>query len=302
MTTPVRPVRTAVFPVAGWGTRFLPATKAVPKELLTVGDKPVIQYAVEEAKAAGIERFVFITSPAKDAIKKHFSAAPDLEALLERAKKNDLLEKVRGATLPPGQCFYPYQLEQKGLGHAILQAREFVGDEPFAVMLPDMLMMDEEESCLQSMVAQYTKTGGNIIALSECDPDETSKYGIVDIDAHGRIRNMVEKPKPANAPSNKYINGRYILQPDIFEILSVQTSGAGSEIQLTDAMLTLLGDQPFYGYDYKGRLFDCGSQDGWDAANLYSILQRNPNLPANMLHERTVSEIKKNITERAPTL
>ena len=270
-------LRTAVFPVAGLGTRFLPATKAVPKEMLTVVDRPVIQYAVDEARAAGIERFVMVTGRGKAAIEDHFDLAFELETTLRERNKKAALEELVAERPGAGSVSFTRQQEPLGLGHAVWCAREIVGDEPFAVLLPDMVC---DPGCLAQMVEVYERTGGNVIAVEECDPAETDKYGIVGIgegagsDAF-RITSMVEKPKPAEAPSNLYINGRYILQPKIFELLGTQARGAGNEIQLTDAMLRLSQEQPFYGSRYGGRTFDCGTKLGFLAANVALALKRD---------------------------
>jgi UTP--glucose-1-phosphate uridylyltransferase len=270
-------LRTAVFPVAGLGTRFLPATKAVPKEMLTVVDKPVIQYAVEEARAAGIEHFVMVTGRNKIAIEDHFDLAYELETTLRERNKKAALEELVRDRPAAGAVSFTRQQEPLGLGHAVWCAREIVGDEPFAVLLPDMVC---DPGCLTQMVEVYNRTGGNVIAVEECDPAETDKYGIVGVgEAAGgdafRITGMVEKPKPAEAPSNLYINGRYILQPRIFDLLGTQTRGAGNEIQLTDAMLRLAESEPFYGCRYAGRTFDCGTKLGFLAANVALALKRD---------------------------
>jgi len=268
-------LRTAVFPVAGLGTRFLPATKAVPKEMLTVVDKPVIQYAVEEARAAGIEHFIMVTGRGKAAIEDHFDLAYELEATLRERNKKAALEELERERPKAGAVSFTRQQEPLGLGHAVWCARELVGDEPFAVLLPDMVC---EPGCLGQMVEVYNRTGGNLIAVEECDPGETDKYGIVGVgETVGdgfRITSMVEKPKPADAPSNLYINGRYILQPGIFDLLGNQTRGAGNEIQLTDAMLRLAETEAFYGCRYTGRTFDCGTKLGFLAANVALALKR----------------------------
>ena len=269
-------LRTAVFPVAGLGTRFLPATKAIPKEMLTVVDKPVIQYAVEEARAAGIEHFVMVTGRGKAAIEDHFDFAYELETTLRERNKQALLDDLVRNRPAAGTMSFTRQQEPLGLGHAVWCAREIVGDEPFAVLLPDMVC---EPGCLAQMVEVYNRTGGNVIAVEECDPSETDKYGIVGVgeavDGGFRITGMVEKPKPAEAPSNLYINGRYILQPRIFDLLGSQTRGAGNEIQLTDAMLRLAETEPFYGCRYAGRTFDCGTKLGFLAANVALALERD---------------------------
>jgi len=266
-----KPVRTAVFPVAGLGTRFLPATKAVPKEMLTVLDKPVIQYAVDEARAAGIEHFVFVTGRNKAVIEDHFDLAYELQDTLEKRKKTEAIETLAKYQPGAGQASFTRQQAPLGLGHAVWCAREIVGDEPFALLLPDMVMK-HDPGCLSGMMALYEKTGGNVIATEEVAWEETHKYGVVEkgsSDDNGfEITNMVEKPAPGTAPSNLFINGRYILQPEIFDLLEDQKPGTGNEIQLTDAMLRLLDKQKFYGHVYDGQTFDCGSKSGFILANL----------------------------------
>src|SRR5690606_27627699 len=242
----MKKIRKAVFPVAGLGTRFLPATKALPKEMLTVLDRPVIQYVVDEARAAGIEHFIFVTGRNKAAIEDHFDNQVELYNTLSERGKNEALELLMRLQPKPGDMSYTRQQEPLGLGHAVWCARELVGNEPFALLLPDMIMAPEQ-NCLRQMTELYAEMGGNIVAVEECDPAETNRYGIV---ARGRaagrgfeITEMVEKPEPSEAPSNLFINGRYILQPEIFDLLSRQERGAGGEIQLTDAMLQLVGRQ-----------------------------------------------------------
>ncbi|HVV92405.1 MAG TPA: UTP--glucose-1-phosphate uridylyltransferase [Hyphomicrobiales bacterium] len=264
-------IRKAVFPVAGLGTRFLPATKAVPKEMLTVVDRPVIQHVVDEARAAGIEHFIFVTGRGKGAIEDHFDRAFELEATLARRRKNAELALLADALPPPGAASFVRQQEPLGLGHAVWCARELVGDEPFALVLPDMLHHGTP-GCLAAMMALYEEAeGGNVVAVAEVPPGEVQQYGIVAPgEARGtgfRITGMVEKPKPAEAPSNFMISGRYILQPEIFALLAAQTAGAGGEIQVTDAMLTLLGQQPFWAYPFPGKIYDCGSKLGFLTAN-----------------------------------
>lgn len=274
----MKKVRKAVFPVAGLGTRFLPATKAIPKEMLTVVDKPVIQYVVDEAREAGIEHFIFVTGRNKAVIEDHFDVQFELYDTLAQRGKGDQLARLQRLQPSPGQTSFTRQQVPLGLGHAVWCARELVGDEPFALLLPDMIMQSEK-SCMKEMVELYEATGDNIIAVQECDPAETHKYGIVGRGeaAHTgfRITEMVEKPKPGTAPSNLFINGRYILQPDIFDILESQEKGAGNEIQLTDAMLKLRKAQSFYGYHYQGRTFDCGSPEGFIEANVAFALWRS---------------------------
>jgi UTP--glucose-1-phosphate uridylyltransferase len=280
----MKKVRKAVFPVAGLGTRFLPATKAIPKEMLTVVDRPVIQYVVDEAREAGIEHFIFVTGRNKAVIEDHFDIQFELYDTLEQRGKSEILGRLQQLQPSPGQTSFTRQLVPLGLGHAVWCARELVGDEPFALLLPDMIMQSRK-SCLASMVELYENTGSNIVAVQECDPAEAHKYGIVGRGeaAHTgfRITGMVEKPAPGTAPSNLYINGRYILQPEIFGILEGQERGAGNEIQLTDAMLRLARDQPFYGYRYEGRTYDCGSPEGFVEANVAFALWRS-DLSASM--------------------
>ena len=272
------PIRKAVFPVAGLGTRFLPATKAMPKEMLTVVDRPLIQYVVEEARAAGIEHFILVTGRNKAVIEDHFDIQVELERTLsERGREEALAELARD--LPaPGQMSFTRQQVPLGLGHAVWCARELVGNEPFAVLLPDMLMQGEP-GCLTQMVAAYNETGGNVIGVGECDPAQTNQYGIVGVGDSTpggafRITAMVEKPEPAVAPSNRYIIGRYILQPGVFTHLARQHRGAGNEIQLTDAMIALSATEPFYGCRFSGRTFDCGSKLGFLTANVAFALAR----------------------------
>jgi UTP--glucose-1-phosphate uridylyltransferase len=271
-------VRKAVFPVAGLGTRFLPATKAVPKEMLTVVDRPVIQYVVDEAREAGIEHFIFVTGRNKAVIEDHFDIQFELNHTLAQRGKDDQLAKLQRLQPRAGQTSFTRQQEPLGLGHAVWCARDLVGDEPFALLLPDMIMQSEK-SCMADMVELFRETGSNIIAVQECDPAETHKYGIVgrgeSVHNGFRITEMVEKPKPGTAPSNLYINGRYILKPEIFDVLSRQERGAGNEIQLTDAMLKLEKEQPFFGYHYRGRTFDCGSPEGFVEANVAFALWRS---------------------------
>jgi len=270
-------VRKAVFPVAGLGTRFLPATKAVPKEMLNVVDKPVIQYVVDEAMEAGIEHFVFVTGRGKHVIEDYFDIQFELEQTLRARNKNAELTLLSNILPKAGATSFTRQQEPLGLGHAVWCAREIVGHEPFALLLPDMIMRSEK-SCMKGMVELYAQSGGNIIAVEECAPDQTHKYGIVGVgEAIGegfKITEMVEKPAKGTAPSNFFINGRYILQPEIFAILETQERGAGNEIQLTDGMLRLSADQPFHAHPYEGRTFDCGSKQGFIEANVAFALAR----------------------------
>lgn len=270
-------IRKAVFPVAGLGTRFLPATKAVPKEMLTVVDRPVIQYVVDEAAAAGIEHFVFVTGRGKGVIEDYFDIQFELEHMLRGRNKNVELTILNEILPTAGTASFTRQQSPLGLGHAVWCARDIVGNEPFAVLLPDMIMQSDK-ACLKGMVDLYDHAGGNVIAVQECEADQAHKYGIVGVgDTIGegfKITQMVEKPAKGTAPSNFYINGRYILQPEIFDILATQESGAGNEIQLTDAMLTLAKSQDFAGYHYRGETFDCGAKDGFILANLAFALSR----------------------------
>lgn len=274
----MKKIRKAVFPVAGLGTRFLPATKAVPKEMLTVVDRPVIQYVVDEAREAGIEHLIFVTGRNKTVIEDHFDIQFELYDTLAKRGKKEVLARLEDMQPAPGQMSYTRQQVPLGLGHAVWCARELVGDEPFALLLPDMIMQSDP-GCLAQMTGLFEKTGGNVIAVEECDPSQTHKYGIVarGTDAHDgfTITGMVEKPKPQDAPSNLYISGRYILQPEIFAILENQERGAGNEIQLTDAMLTLQQRQEFFGYHFHGRTFDCGAPEGFVEANLAYALDRD---------------------------
>jgi len=277
-----RKIRKAVFPVAGLGTRFLPATKTIPKEMLTVVDKPVIQYVVDEAREAGIEHLIFVTGRNKAVIEDYFDAQVELYTTLAERGKQEELDHLQDLQPLPGTTSFTRQQQPLGLGHAVWCARELVGDEPFALLLPDMLMQPDPingKSCLTEMVELYEQTGGNIIAVQECNAQESHKYGIVGKGrkiAHGfEITQMVEKPPQGTAPSNLYINGRYILQPEIFEILSVQPRGTGDEIQLTDAMLKLKDRVEFYGFHFTGNTFDCGAKTGFIQANVAFALDRD---------------------------
>lgn len=284
-------LRTAVFTVAGLGTRFLPATKAMPKEMLTVVDRPLIQYAVDEAREAGIERFVFITGRNKGVIEDHFDRQFELEETLEARGRTEALAELRKDLPSAGQMSFTRQQEPLGLGHAVWCARELVGDEPFALLLPDMIFR-ATPGVLRQMLDAYEERAGNVIAVEECDPADVSSYGIVDRgegpDNAFRINAMVEKPKPEDAPSNLIISGRYILQPDIFSLLADQPKGAGGEIQLTDAMQTLIRMQDFTGVKYQGRAFDCGSKIGFLTANLVFALDRPDIRPGFMKEIRAL--------------
>jgi UTP--glucose-1-phosphate uridylyltransferase len=265
-------VRKAVFPVAGLGTRILPATKAIPKEMLTVVDKPLIHYAMEEAKAAGIEQFYFVTGRAKSAIEDHFDLAFELEATLRERGRTALLDELRAWLPAAGQVAYTRQQQPLGLGHAVWCARYLIGDEPFAVLLVDDLMVGEPP-CLRQMIEAHAEIGGNIVAVIEVPREQTRRYGVLDVVAdHGTLvqaKGVVEKPEPAVAPSTLTIIGRYIIQPEIFGHLGALKPGAGNEIQLTDGLDRLIADgQPFHGLRAAARRFDCGDKLGYLEANI----------------------------------
>ena len=255
-------IRAAVFPVAGRGTRFLPATKASPKEMLPIVDKPLIQYAVEEALDAGATKLVFVTGSSKRAIEDHFDTDPELERALIEAGKQELLESIQGIVPKGVTCIYIRQGEPLGLGHAVLCALPAVGNEPFFVHLADDLIAGEPP-CLTQMAAEYDRHGGSVIAVEEVPHEDTSSYGVVAVDESNRITEIVEKPAPENAPSNSAVVGRYLLAPQIFAKLETTGRGAGGEIQLTDAIADLLGESPVYAYSFKGERFDCGSKLGY---------------------------------------
>ncbi|MEL7238001.1 MAG: UTP--glucose-1-phosphate uridylyltransferase [Planctomycetota bacterium] len=267
-------VRKAVFPVAGLGTRFLPATKAMPKEMLTVVDRPLIQHVVDEAAAAGIEHFVFVTGRNKAVIEDHFDVQYELSDTLEKRGKDAAAALVDGLTPAAGATSFTRQQRPLGLGHAVWCAREIVGDEPFALILPDVIVNRAGRACLADMISAQNAVGGNYVAVEAVADDLVDRYGIVDVDqtadAHGRrvIRGMVEKPDVGKAPSNLSILGRYVLQPEIFSLLETQGAGAGGEIQVTDAMHRLMESQPFHAVEIAGRSFDCGSKLGFLEANL----------------------------------
>jgi UTP--glucose-1-phosphate uridylyltransferase len=271
----MKPVRKAVFPVAGLGTRFLPATKAMPKEMLTVVDKPLIQYAVEEALEAGVEQMIFVTGRGKGALDDHFDIGYELEATMRGRGKS--LEPLESTRFTPGSITSVRQQEPLGLGHAVWCARHIVGDEPFAVLLPDDLMYGKP-GCLRQMVDAYHKVGGNIICVEEVARERTSSYGIITPgNSEGRlteVKGLVEKPKPEEAPSNLGVIGRYILQPEVMQVLDRHEKGAGGEIQLTDAMAQLIGTQPFHGVTVDAVRYDCGDKVGFVTANLALALDR----------------------------
>jgi UTP--glucose-1-phosphate uridylyltransferase len=270
-----KPIRKAVFPVAGLGTRFLPATKAIPKEMLPVVDRPLIQYAVDEAREAGIEQMIFVTGRGKSAIEDHFDIAYELErTMTDRGKDISVLESTR---LGPGNCAYVRQQEPLGLGHAIWCARDIVGDEPFAIFLPDEFMHGSP-GCMAQMVAEYQKVGGNLLSVLEVPREQVSSYGVIDPGAASgkltEVKGLVEKPAVEAAPSSLIISGRYILQPEVMRVLKRQEKGAGGEIQLTDAMARMIGSQPFHAVTFDGARYDCGSKTGYIEANLAVALGR----------------------------
>ncbi len=273
-----KPIKKAVFPVAGLGTRFLPATKAIPKELLPIVDRPLIQYAVDEAREAGIEQMIFVTGRGKSAIVEHFDIAYELETTMgERGKDLSVLDPTRAT---PGDIITVRQQVPMGLGHAIWCARAIVGDEPFAIFLPDELMVGKAggTGCMKQMVEAYDEVGGNLISVLEVPEEEVSSYGVIDPGAaHGsltEVKGLVEKPPQDQAPSNKIISGRYILQPEVMRTLENQGKGAGGEIQLTDAMARMIGTQPFHAVTFDGNRYDCGSKLGFVEATLALALQR----------------------------
>ena len=274
-------VRKAVFPVAGLGTRLLPATKTIPKEMITVVDRPLIQYAVDEAREAGIEQLIFVTGRGKSALVDYFDHAFELEATM--GAKNKSLEVLEPSNARFGEVVSVRQQQPLGLGHAVWCARDIVGDEPFAVLLPDELMYGEP-GCLKQMVAAYEQVGGNVVAALEVPESETHKYGVIDPGATDgpltEIRGMVEKPAAGTAPSNLMLPGRYILQPSVMRELDAQEAGAGGEIQLTDAMAKLIGREPFNAYRFEGERYDCGSASGFVIANLAMALDRGDVAPA----------------------
>ena len=274
-----KPIRKAVFPVAGLGTRFLPATKAIPKEMLPVIDRPLIQYAVDEAREAGIEQLIFVTGRGKTAIVEHFDMAFELETTMAGREKS--LEALEPTRIQPGNLVTVRQQVPQGLGHAIWCARAIVGDEPFAIFLPDELMIANKGStgCMKQMVEAYEEVGGNLISVLEVPDEEVSSYGVI---APGRregalteVTGLVEKPRREDAPSNLIISGRYILQPEVMRVLESQGTGAGGEIQLTDAMSRMIGQQPFHAVTFAGKRYDCGSKTGFIEATLAIALERD---------------------------
>jgi len=274
-------IKKIILPVGGLGTRFLPATKSMPKEMLPVFNKPLIQYAFEEAKNAGIEEFIFITGRNKNSINNHFDHAYELQEVLSQKSKNQELEITKGWIPEAGQIAFIRQQQPLGLGHAIWCARNFIGDEPFAVILADELLKFSDKSFLSQMVDKYHKYNKkiNLTAVTKIAKEETNRYGIIDYekeDNNLKIKNMVEKPNPEEAPSNYAMIGRYILQPEIFKYLATHTKGSGNEIQLTDAMHRLLSEQDFYAVNYEGERYDCGNPIGFLDANIAYGLDKYP--------------------------
>ena len=278
-----KPLKKAVMPVAGMGTRFLPATKALAKEMLPVVDRPLIQYAVDEARAAGIEQFCFVTGRGKTSIVEHFDVAYELEKTLEERNKMDILRELRGLAIEPGSLLTVRQQVPLGLGHAIWCARSFIGDDPFAILLPDDLMQCDKP-CIGQLAEAYAETGGNVVAIEEVPMDRVNKYGVLDIDQDmGRlvsVKGLVEKPPVELAPSNLTIIGRYVLMPEVIGHLAKMEKGSGGEIQLTDSMAKLIGHQPFHGLRYEGRRFDCGDKVGYLEAQIAFALARPEIAPA----------------------
>ncbi|WOI32391.1 UTP--glucose-1-phosphate uridylyltransferase GalU [Tritonibacter scottomollicae] len=273
-----RKVTKAIFPVAGLGTRFLPATKSVPKEIMTLVDRPLVQYAIDEARAAGIKEFIFVTSRGKGALEDYFDHSPVLEQELRKKGKDDLLEVLKSTNMDSGAIAYIRQHKALGLGHAVWCARRLIADEPFAVILPDDVIAGEKP-CLQQMVEAYAETGGNMVAAMEVAPEKTSSYGVLDVKEDMgsvvSVNGMVEKPKAEDAPSNLAVIGRYILSPSVLRNLNQLKQGAGGEIQLTDAIAAdISSDVPVYGYRFEGERFDCGSKSGFLQATVAFALER----------------------------
>ena len=291
----IKPLKKAIFPVGGLGTRFLPATKSMPKEMLTVVDKPLIQYAVEEAYAAGIEEVIFVTSRGKSAMEDHFDHSIELEQTLERRGKKAELDLLAKMLPKAGNIAYVRQQEPLGLGHAVWCARNLIGDEAVAVLLADDLVHGDV-ACLKQMADVYRQTGGNIIAVMEVPHEHTSRYGIVKPGADKgklvEVAGLVEKPSPDKAPSNLAVIGRYILQPEIFQLLASQEAGAGGEIQLTDSMARMIGKVPFHGLRFEGTRYDCGDKAGFIAANV-SLALANPLIGASV--RETVADIARKL-------
>ena len=273
----IKPLRKAVLPVAGLGTRFLPATKAMAKEMLPVVDRPLIQYAVDEARAAGIEQFCMITGRGKTELVEYFDVAYELEATLRERGKQDGLDALESTSMEPGSIVSVRQQEPLGLGHAIWCARSFIGDDPFAILLPDDIILSKVP-CLKQLADAYHETGGNVVAVSEVPPEQTNRYGILAIGEEKgnlvEVTGLVEKPKPEDAPSNLSIIGRYVLTADVMPFLAMLERGAGNEVQLTDAMAKMIGRVPFHGLRYEGKRFDCGDKVGFLEAQIAFALER----------------------------
>jgi len=278
-------IKKAIFPVGGLGTRFLPATKSMPKEMLPIVDKPLIQYAVEEAAEAGVEEFIFVTGRGKSAIEDHFDHSTELEDTLAARGKDSALEVVRAMMREPGSVAYIRQQEPAGLGHAVWCARHLIGDQPVAVLLADDLILPQKgkPGCLAEMVTAWQETGGNMVAAMEVAPDQTSSYGIITPgETKGiltEVKGLVEKPQPKDAPSNLAVVGRYIIEPGVFAELAQQNRGAGGEIQLTDSLAKRIGQAPFHGALFSGERFDCGSKLGFLQANIQFALSRDDLAP-----------------------
>lgn len=274
-----RKVTKAIFPVAGLGTRFLPATKSVPKEIMTLVDRPLVQYAIDEARAAGIKEFIFVTSRGKGALEDYFDHSPNLEQELRKKGKNDLLETLKSTNMDSGAIAYIRQHKPLGLGHAVWCARRLIGNEPFAVILPDDVIA-AEKPCLKQMIEAYAETGGNMVAAMEVPPEQASAYGVLDVaedmGSVVSVKGMVEKPKPEEAPSNLAVIGRYVLAPSVLKNLNKMKQGAGGEIQLTDAIAEDIRQEiPVYGYRFRGQRFDCGSKAGFLQATVAFALARD---------------------------
>ena len=292
-----RKVSKAIFPVAGLGTRFLPATKSVPKEIMTLVDRPLIQYAIDEARAAGIKEFIFVTSRGKSALEDYFDHAPDLESSLRKAGKTELLEILKETNMDSGAIAYMRQHKPLGLGHAVWCARRLIGNEPFAVILPDDVIA-AEKPCLQQMVEAYQETGGSMVATMEVAPEKTSSYGVVDVESQDgplvKLRGMVEKPNPEDAPSNLAVIGRYILSPKIFQNFNQVQKGAGGELQLTDAIAQGFNEgRDVFGYRFEGKRYDCGSKAGYLQAMVAFALDREE------LREEFGDYLEKIVAKRA---
>jgi UTP--glucose-1-phosphate uridylyltransferase len=289
----IKPLRKAVLPVAGLGTRFLPATKATAKEMLPVVDRPLIQYAVDEARAAGIEQFCMITGRGKAALVEHFDVAYELEATLRQRGKEDAIHMLRDMQMQPGAVTTVRQQEPLGLGHAIWCARAFIGDDPFAILLPDDLILSEVP-CTKQLADAYAETGGNVVAVTEVPHEQTNRYGIIDPGKDdGRlveVKGLVEKPDPDKAPSNLSIIGRYVLMPEVIPYLAKMQRGAGGEVQLTDAMAQMIGKMPFHGLRFEGRRFDCGDKVGFLEAQIAFALKRPDLAPAVRAFLKTYQE------------